>query len=72
MTQESLVGIIVLLFGSHWASVVYRLHKAENELLEMRKDFSIATIAVANAAVVAAQATASAANAAVSATMRKP
>lgn len=67
MSNETLVAIIVLLVGAHYGSLIYRLHMAERELADMRKDFSAAAIAAANAAVVAAQAVASAANAAVNA-----
>lgn len=58
MTNEALVAIIILLVGSHYASLVYRLHKAEADLAEMRKDFAHAAIAAANTA---AQATVAAA-----------
>ena len=60
MTNDSLVAIIVLLIGSHYASLIYRLHKAEQELAEMRKEFAAGAIAVANAAVIAAQSAAAA------------
>lgn len=64
----TLIAIIILLLGAHYGSLIYRLHMAERELDEMRKDFAKTAIAAANAAVVAAQAIASAANAAVNAT----
>ena len=58
MTTETLTAIIILLVGAHWASVVYRLHKAENELSEIRKEFAAAAIAAAHAVAKAAQAAA--------------
>lgn len=60
MTNDALVSIIVLLVGSHYASLIYRLHKAETELAEIRKEFAVAAIAAANAAAQAAVAAASA------------
>lgn len=67
MTYEALVAVIILLIGGHYGSLIYRLHVAEKELSDIRKDFAASAIAAANAAVVAAQAVASAANAAVNA-----
>lgn len=60
MTNESLIAIIVLLVGAHYGTLVYRLHKAEAELADIRKEFAISAIAVANAAVIAAQSAATA------------
>lgn len=61
MSYEALIALIVVLVGSHYASLIYRLHKAEGDLAEMRRDFTTAAINAANAAVVAAQAVAAAA-----------
>ena len=59
MSTESLWAIIILLVGAHYANMVYRLHKAEDELAAIRKDFATAAIAAAQAIAQAAQATAS-------------
>lgn len=61
MTPDSLIAIIVLLIGGYWVQLIYRLHKAEAEIKEMRTDFSKAMLDMANAAVVAANAVAAAA-----------
>lgn len=56
MSSEALWAIIVLLVGAHYAVLVYRLHKAEDELASIRRDFASAAIAAANAAAQAATA----------------
>lgn len=63
MSNESLITIIILLVGSHYGSMIYRLHKTEQELDDIRKEFAASAIAAANAAVIAAQAVAAAAQA---------
>jgi len=50
VTTEALVAVIVLLVGSHYASLIYRLHKAEEDLKDMRKELSQASISAAVAA----------------------
>lgn len=64
MSNEALIATIFLLVGSHYATLIYRLHKAELELSEMRKEFATAAIAAANAVAQAATAAAQAAVAA--------
>ena len=61
MTPDSLIAIIILLIGGYWVQLIYRLHKAEAEISEMRRDFSKAMLDMANAAVIAANAVAAAA-----------
>lgn len=61
MSNEALVAIIILLVGAHYANMVYRLHKMEEKLEEMRKDFTASILTSAGAAVSAAQAVAVAA-----------
>lgn len=71
MSYEALVAVIVLLIGAHYSSLIYRLHKAEGELADMRKEFANSAIQVANASVIAAQAIAAAATAALTAATMK-
>lgn len=56
MSTEVLIGIIIMLIGAHYGTLVYRLHRAEDELAEIRKDFAAAAIAAANAVAQAATA----------------
>lgn len=65
MSNESLTGIIVLLIGGYWVQLMYRLHKAEEEIASLRKELAQSTTAVAVAA-------ANALSAAASALERKP
>jgi len=62
VSNEALWAIVVLLIGAHYANMVYRLHKIEEDMAQMRKDFSLAAIG-------AATASANAANAAIAAVM---
>lgn len=67
-TNKTLIAIIVLLIGSHYGTLVYRLNKAEDDLVRMQREFASAAItaavAVANAANAATTAVAAAAAAA--------
>ena len=63
MTPDALIAIIILLVGGYWVQLIYRLHKAESEIAEIRKEFtkafldaSTAALAASNALVAAAQA----------------
>lgn len=60
MTNESLIAIIVLLIGSHYASLIYRLHRVEQKYESLQKEVVDRALAVANAAVIAAQSAAAA------------
>lgn len=60
MSNDALVTIIIMLIAAHYASLIYRLNKAENELAEIRKDFSAAAISAAVAAANAVSAAAAA------------
>lgn len=74
-TNKTLIAIIVLLIGSHYGTLVYRLNKAEDDLIRMQRDFATAAIAsavaAANASSSAAAASLAAAQAATQATLRK-
>lgn len=59
-----LIGIIVLLIGSHYGTMAYRVNKLEDEQVTIRKEFAAAAL---SAAVAAAQALAVAAAAAAAA-----
>lgn len=61
MTPDPLITIIVLLIGGYWVQLIYRLHKAEQKIDEMQRDFSKALLDAANAAVLASNAIAAAA-----------
>lgn len=50
MTTEALYGVIVILVGGYWVQLMYRLHKAEEEISQLRKEFATSTTAVAVAA----------------------
>lgn len=56
-----LCSVIGVLLGLHYRSLVVRLTNVENKNEEMRKDFTASMLTTANAAVVAAQAVATAA-----------
>lgn len=60
MSNESLSAIIVLLIGGYWVQLMYRLHKAEQEIAELRRELATSTTAVAVAAANALSAAASA------------
>ena len=61
--HSTLIAIIILLVGGYWVQLIYRLHKAEQRIDEMQRDFSKALLDAANAAVAAANAIAAAAGA---------
>lgn len=63
-TNKTLTAIIVLLIGSHYGTLVYRLNKAEDDLVRMQRDFATAAIASAVAAANASNSAAAAALAA--------
>jgi len=54
MDNRALVAIIVLLVSSHYASVLYRLHNAEEKIDKMNNQLSQSALAAANAATAAA------------------
>lgn len=60
MTNEALWTTVIVLVGGYWVQLIYRLHKAEAEIAELRRDLSRATtqvaVATANALAAAAQA----------------
>lgn len=64
MSSEAIIAvlasIIILLFGAHYGSLIYRLHKLEDKYDALQNRFSDGALAVANAAVIAAQSAASA------------
>lgn len=77
-TVKTLIAIIVLLIGSHYGTLVYRLNKAEDDLVRMQREFASAAIAAAvasanasNAAVALAAAQSATAAAAAAALVKK-
>lgn len=53
MNTEGLIGVIFLLLAAHWIRMEFRLHKAEEEILKLRKEAADQIVAVANAAIAA-------------------
>lgn len=60
MSNDTLTGIIVILIGGYWVQLMYRLHKAEEEISLLRKELAASTTAVAVAAANALSAAAAA------------
>lgn len=60
MTSDTQTTIIILLVGGYWVQLIYRLHKAENEIADLRKELGASTTAVAVAAANALSAAAAA------------
>lgn len=58
ISDNVLIGIIVLLIGAHYTGMVFELRKIRHDVEKLRSDISNAAIAAANAATAAANAAA--------------
>ena len=56
ISDSTLVGIIILLVGAHYAGMIFELRKLRRDLDSLRSEISHAAIAAANAAAAAANA----------------
>ena len=54
MSNEALIGIICMLIGAHYISMVWEIRKVRDEIHQLTQQVNAADVAAANAATAAA------------------